>query len=266
MSLSFCYSMVKTSFNLPFSLLYNWRKQGILHSTKPCTHVPCSVDMIIGITLISFAQGYAKLTYLTFAAHWVQVWVVTKPQCLPENFLWHINLPRVWDLSPSTASQNGWGWQGPLGPSAALLQQGHPEQGAQGHVQAALEDLQGGDPTASRQTVPMLHHSISWCSEGTPCAPVCAHCLFVLALSRAWLRPLCTLPSVFYGHWWDPPEPPLGWALPALSASPHRRDAPDPASSCCPSVVLSPASPCFSGTGGDLKWTQHTRCGLSSAE
>lgn len=139
MSLSFCYSVVKTSFNLPFSLLYNWRKQGILHSTKLCTHVPCSVDMIIGITLISFAQGYAKLTYLTFAAHWVQVWVVTMPQCLLENFLWHINLPRVWDLSPSTASQDGWGWQGPLGPSAALLQQWHPEQGAQ----VASEELQG---------------------------------------------------------------------------------------------------------------------------
>ena len=29
-----------------------------------------------------------------------------------------------------------------------LLQQGHPEHGAQGRVQAALEDLQGGDPTA----------------------------------------------------------------------------------------------------------------------
>ena len=29
-----------------------------------------------------------------------------------------------------------------------LLQQGHPEQGAQAHVQAVLEDLQGGDSTA----------------------------------------------------------------------------------------------------------------------
>ena len=39
-----------------------------------------------------------------------------------------------------------------------LLQQGHPEQGAQGHTQLALEDPQGGDPTDSGQPVPVLHH------------------------------------------------------------------------------------------------------------
>jgi len=39
-----------------------------------------------------------------------------------------------------------------------LLQQGHPEQGAQGHVQAAAGDPQGGDPTASGQPVPLLCH------------------------------------------------------------------------------------------------------------
>ena len=31
----------------------------------------------------------------------------------------------------------------------SLPKQGHPEQAAQGHVQVALEDPQGGDPTAS---------------------------------------------------------------------------------------------------------------------
>ena len=30
-----------------------------------------------------------------------------------------------------------------------LLQQGHPQQGAQAHVQVTSGDLQGGDPTAS---------------------------------------------------------------------------------------------------------------------
>ena len=33
------------------------------------------------------------------------------------------------------------------------LQKGHPEQGAQDHIQAAFGDLQGGDPTTSGQHV-----------------------------------------------------------------------------------------------------------------
>jgi len=44
-----------------------------------------------------------------------------------------------------TDSEGGWGWQGPLFPSGpAPLQQGHPEQGAQGHGQAAAGDPQEG--------------------------------------------------------------------------------------------------------------------------
>lgn len=39
--------------------------------------------------------------------------------------------------------------------SQPLVQQGHREQGAQAHIQAALEDLQGNS-TASGQPVPML--------------------------------------------------------------------------------------------------------------
>ena len=42
--------------------------------------------------------------------------------------------------------------------SQPLLQQHHPEQGAQAHGQAASGELQGGDPTASGQPVPVLHH------------------------------------------------------------------------------------------------------------
>ena len=44
----------------------------------------------------------------------------------------------------------------PSGPP--LLQQGHPEQGTQAHGQVASEHPQGGDPTASGQPVPVLHH------------------------------------------------------------------------------------------------------------
>jgi len=47
----------------------------------------------------------------------------------------------------------------PLG--QPLLQQCHPEQGAQAHGQATSGDPQGGDPTASGQSVPLLHHTHS---------------------------------------------------------------------------------------------------------
>jgi len=39
-----------------------------------------------------------------------------------------------------------------------LLQREHPEQDAQVHIHMAMEDLQGGDPTASGQPVPVLCH------------------------------------------------------------------------------------------------------------
>ena len=42
--------------------------------------------------------------------------------------------------------------------SQPLLQQHHSEQGAQAHGQAASGELQGGDPTASGQPVPVLYH------------------------------------------------------------------------------------------------------------
>lgn len=50
----------------------------------------------------------------------------------------------------------GLGLDGPLGASGpALLQQGHPEQGAEGHVQVASENPRG-DSTASGQPAPVL--------------------------------------------------------------------------------------------------------------
>ena len=42
--------------------------------------------------------------------------------------------------------------------SQPLLQQHHPEQGAQAHGQAASGELQGGGPTASGQPALMFHH------------------------------------------------------------------------------------------------------------
>jgi len=38
------------------------------------------------------------------------------------------------------------------------LQQGHPEQSTQSHIQMAFGDLPEGDPTASGQPVPLLCH------------------------------------------------------------------------------------------------------------
>jgi len=51
-----------------------------------------------------------------------------------------------------------------------LLKQGHAEQGAQDHIQAAFGDLQGEDPTASGQSVPGLCHLHSM--EMFPSAPM----------------------------------------------------------------------------------------------
>ena len=83
-----------------------------------------------------------------------------------------------------------------------LLQQHHPEQGDQAHVQVASGELQGGDP-----------HSL-WAAcasalspapgvQGEPPGLVCAHSLLSwhwTPLKRAWLHPLCTLPSCTYRH------------------------------------------------------------------
>lgn len=59
-------------------------------------------------------------------------------------------------------STPGWlSWPGPsvflcVPVSQPLIQQHHPEQSAQAHGQVASGELQGGDPTASGQTVLLL--------------------------------------------------------------------------------------------------------------
>ena len=61
-------------------------------------------------------------------------------------------------------STPGWlSWPGPsvslcVPVSQPLIQKHHPEQGAQARGQVASGELQGGDPTASGQPVPVLQH------------------------------------------------------------------------------------------------------------
>lgn len=87
-----------------------------------------------------------------------------------------------------TESQADWGGQGPPGPSGPPLPQ-------QGHVQAALGDLQG-DPmdsltTCARAQPPAQHGRASWCPDRTSWAPAGAHSLLSrhwAALKTAWLH------------------------------------------------------------------------------
>jgi len=85
-------------------------------------------------------------------------------------------------------------WLRLAGPSESLCQSR-----AQPHRQAALGELQGGDPSASGQPVPGLrHHTAQQCcltGRGNCCAPRGAHCLCSwhrALLQGAWF--LCTLP------------------------------------------------------------------------
>jgi len=72
-------------------------------------------------------------------------------------------------------------------------------------------------------TSPAEHRSAAWHLDRTSWIPVCALCLLSwhrAPLERAWLFPVCNLPSGTYRHLWDPP-----WAslLQAELESPHSR-------------------------------------------
>ena len=76
-----------------------------------------------------------------------------------------INLPPIFPLNPVpkyhiyTVLEHIQGrWLCHLHLAHPLLQQGYPELGTQAHIQEASEDLQGRDPTASRQPVLVLQH------------------------------------------------------------------------------------------------------------
>lgn len=77
----------------------------------------------------------------------------------------------------------------------------HPEQVARVPLQAASEDLQGRDSTASLGSL-CQHSSTSTAQksflmfrQNLPCSSLCPSPLALAPLSRAWLHPLCTLPS-----------------------------------------------------------------------
>lgn len=144
---------------------------------------------------------------------------------------WHLTFS--WLTHFHRETQEGWGWQGPLDHWAQpLLQQGHPEQGAQSHAQVASEDLQGQISTASGQLVPVLHqpHSadvlLGVLSEHLLCDSL-AHsllCRHWVPLRRAQLQPLGIFPSGFCTHCWEinpqlssqyaePPGSPSSWSF-----------------------------------------------------
>lgn len=128
-------------------------------------------------------------------------------------------------LEKDAALQNHreeWGWREPLESICS-----HPcsNKDTQGHAHVILKGPQGGESTASGQSVPMLcHPQCSWCPEGTACVSACVHGLWSWnwAPLTAWLQPLGTLPSGTDRHWWDPPAPPVLQAEPSLSAFPWR--------------------------------------------
>lgn len=94
-----------------------------------------------------------------------------------------------------------------------LLQQGHPEQGAQDHIHVASGDLQGFISTASLQPFPVVWHlhntEVLPDLHGEPLVfysvPTASFPVNRSPLERARLCPLCTLPSHIYEHWWDLP-------------------------------------------------------------
>ena len=122
-----------------------------------------------------------------------------------------------------------------------------------------LSISKGGDSTASLGKLcwGSVTHAVNKCflvfRGNHLCFSLCSLPLVLHwgPLERVCLHPLCTLPLGIDTHWWGPPwtfsSP--GWAVPALSAFPHRTDAPVPSSSLWPFDGLSLVCPCLSCTG-----------------
>lgn len=152
-------------------------------------------------------------------------------------------------------AEAGWDLWVPL--AQTLLQQRHSDQGAQGHIQVDLEDLQG-DPSASGQPVPVLRHLDStemlfMFRENCLCACLCP-LPFLLALGATEnslvlysLHP-SSLQIFMYIDEVSPSLLLLRLGSPS-SLCPDRRDAPVP-SSWWLSIGVSPVCLCLSGTGG----------------
>lgn len=76
---------------------------------------------------------------------------------------------------------------------------------------------------------PAWWKSISWYLEITSCVSVSVCCFLSwhwAPLKKSWLHLLWALLSGIYRHLWDSPKSPHIQALPAQSASPHRRSTP----------------------------------------
>lgn len=90
-----------------------------------------------------------------------------------------------------------------------------------------LKFATGGDPTITQGNLfqcLVTCTSVSWCSKGTISVPLCAHSLFSwlwALLKRAWLHPLCTLPSGIYTHVSDTLETPFLQERKSQLSQPH---------------------------------------------
>lgn len=101
---------------------------------------------------------------------------------------------------------------------------------------------------------PIQYWSVSWCSDGTSCVPVCTQRLLSLhwtSLRKTWLHSLCTSSGISI-NCWDPSEPLFSpdWTVPALSASPHRGGSPVLSSSWWPFAGINSVYLCLSCTEG----------------
>ena len=111
----------------------------------------------------------------------------------------------------TTESQNSRGWKGPLWvtQSNPPAQAGSPRAGCTGPwsggswISPEKETPQPPWAACSSAPSPSEGRSSSWCSAGTSCAPVCAHCPLSCRwapLKRVWPYPPDTQPSDIYKH------------------------------------------------------------------
>lgn len=154
------------------------------------------------------------------------------------------------------------------------FQQGHPEQGAQGHVQVTLEDPQEGYSSASGEPVPLLQ----CLREAFPvfkgkflCSSLCLWSL-VLALGTTGqsLTPFaCLLPIPLflgiYGHW-DHPEPSLLQAEESHLSQPLLiwESLQSLQHICGPLLDSLQYIHATLGTWEAQNWTQYSKCGLTT--
>jgi len=122
-------------------------------------------------------------------------------------------------------SQNGWDWQGPLsssGPTTAPSGTPEPRPRPTSRWLLKVSEEQTPHGGLCQCSITCTAQKCSWCSEGTSCVPVCAHCLLSWHRApprRAWLCPLCRFlyvlrslrkPSLLQAEWAQPSDPPHG--------------------------------------------------------